>query len=443
MLNPTQTQRAIENFQISGEHTRPELIRAYLRIKAAAALANEKCGALDPPRAKLIHHAIRELFSLNEAEWSALFPIDIFQAGAGTNLNMNVNEVIAEAANRLAQAGQAAPLVDAHDHVNCSQSTNDSFPSAMRMALVEAGALLAEELRLCAATLSRHARDWWEIPKAARTHLQDAPPIRLGQEVRAWSSTFSRLAAWIGDGRDACRELGLGGSAVGNGLNVPPGFQTIAIAEISRLSGEEFRSSPDLFEAMQSQAPVVFYTSMLKLMALELTRIGNDLRLLASGPMNGLAEITLPTVQSGSSIMPGKINPSVVEMANQTWFAVLGFDQTVAFAAQAGQLELNVMMPIMAHSALEATRISARALRTLRTLALEGLKPNLRRLREYYENTPQIATTLSPVLGYEKTAELVKEALSSGKNVIELVRSKALMPERLLNERIDPKRVLP
>jgi aspartate ammonia-lyase len=427
-----QTRQALENFKISDERARPELIRALLLIKAAASQANVDCGVLAPEKAKSIQKATARLLALSEKNLLSYFPIDAFQAGAGTNLNMNVNEVIAELAS-----------VHANDDVNRSQSTNDIFPTAMRMSLVDAGRALARELYKCSRVLKRKAQHWWEIPKAARTHLQDAVPMRLGQEARAWSTTFERLAQWIERGQDECRELGLGGSAAGTAINVPRGFKEIALAELSKTTGEKFRPSPDLCEAMQSQSPVAFYSSMLRLMALELTRICNDLRLLGSGPMNGFFELRLPTVQPGSSIMPGKINPSIVEMANQTWFTVLGYDQTVAFAMQAGQLELNVMMPIIAHSLLKATSISTRCLHTLRTRCLEGLEPNITQLNKYYENTPQIATALSPVLGYEVTSELVREALESGKNVMQIVRERKLIPEKKLMELTAPKNALP
>lgn len=430
VLYGAQTQRAINNFPISGNRAHPELVRAYLRLKAAAAVANEQCGAIDPARAALIQQAAHVLLAMDDREREAHFPVDAFQAGAGTSQNMNANEVLAHVADRINPALGIHP----NDHVNRSQSTNDTYPTAMRMAIVEASEALKTELRRCGTVLRTKAEQWWTIPKAARTHLQDAVPMRLGQEAHAWSTTFFRLESWIEDGRNACRELGLGGSAAGTGLNVPENFARIAIDEISRQTGEKFRLSDDLFEAMQSQSPVSFYSSMLRLMALELTRICNDLRLLASGPMNGLNELRLPEVQPGSSIMPGKVNPSMVEMANQTWFAVLGYDQTVAYAAQAGQLELNVMMPIMARSILEATRIATNALAALRVRCLDGLEPNEPRLRHFYENTPQTATALSPRLGYENTATLVKEAMKSGKTIVELVRAKKLIPEPELKD---------
>jgi len=263
--------------------------------------------------------------------------------------------------------------------------------------------------------------------------------MRLGQEFAAYGATLSRCAKWVETSRHELRELGIGGSAAGTGMNVPPGFAEKIVAELSRLTGEPLRSAADLREAMQSQSPVMHYSSMLRLTALELTRICNDLRLLASGPMTGLAELILPAVQPGSSIMPGKVNPSILEAANQTFYGVLGHDQTVAYAMQAGQLELNVMMPVMADHLLEASLISARALRMLREKCISGLEPNLPRLQHYFESTPQVATALSPLLGYEATAKLVQEALASGVSVIELVRSRALIPENQLKRLLDLK----
>jgi aspartate ammonia-lyase len=438
-LYGAQTQRALENFPISGRSIHPELIRAYLRLKLAAAVSNETSGALSPEISLLIQNAARDLLSMPTASWKDIFPVDSHQAGAGTSSNMNVNEVIANLANLIAgnALGSYKP-VHPNDHVNRSQSTNDTFPTAMRMALVEASRELWRELEKLSAAFGAKARAWMHIPKSGRTHLQDAVPMMLGQEFAAYSLTVSRCARWIELARKELMELGIGGSAAGTGLTVPEGYAEKMISEISRLTGESFRLSPNLVEAMQSQSPVAYYSSMLRLMALELTRICNDLRLLASGPMTGFAEIILPSVQPGSSIMPGKVNPSIIEMANQSWFAVLGEDQTVAYATQSGQLELNVMMPIMAQSLLEATGVATAALKTLRERAIEGMKPNEEKLRKYYESTPQVATALSPRLGYAQTAELVKEALSQGTSVLELIRSRGLVPEDELRALTDP-----
>lgn len=428
-----QTARALENFQVSARTAHPALIRAYLRLKAAAASANASCGVLPASSARLITRAVNEILGLPEANWPSLFPVDPYQAGAGTSQNMNMNEVVANWANRLSgkPVGSYSPI-HPNDHVNRSQSTNDSFPTAMRLALLEASAPLERELELLSKSLAAKGRAWMKVPKSARTHLQDAVPMRLGQEFRAYSVTLAKCASWVREARGELRELGIGGSAAGTGLTVPKGYRARVVSELSRLTGEKLRSAEDLCEAMQSQASLVRYSSALRGMALELTRICNDLRLMASGPMTGLAELILPAVQPGSSIMPGKVNPSILEMTNQALFAVLGFDQTVAYCAQAGQLELNVMMPVMAHTLLDSSTIAVGALRALREKCVDGIEPNLPRLKKYFESTPQVATALSPRLGYDLTAALVKEALASGASVIELVRARGLIPEHEL-----------
>lgn len=429
-LYGAQTYRAVQNYPISGRTAHPALLRAYLRIKAAAATANQHCGVLDQKLAEGIIQAVNEILSIPEKEWPSHFPVDPYQAGAGTSQNMNANEVVANVANRLTgkQLGSYSPI-HPNDHVNRSQSTNDSFPTAMRLALLEASGPLHQELEKLSTLLATRGEKWKLVPKSARTHLQDAVPMTLGQEVAAYSVTLKKCAKWISDGRDALRELGIGGSAAGTGLTVPPGYTPAIVTALEKLIGEKLVSAKNLCEAMQSQSPVTYYSSMLRMVAIELTRICNDLRLLASGPMTGLAEILLPAVQPGSSIMPGKVNPSILEMANQTWFSVIGFDQTVFLCGQAGQLELNVMMPMMAYSMLEATQVTTQALKILRERCIEGIEPNETRLQKYFESTPQVATALSPKLGYEQTAKLVSESLQKGMSVIELVREKKLIPE--------------
>ncbi len=441
-LYGAQTARAIQNFPISGRTAHPELIRAYLRVKRAAAVANAATGALDAERARLIQTAIDQLLSTPEAEWPRIFPVDPYQAGAGTSQNMNVNEVVANLANQLSGSplGSYVP-VHPNDHVNRSQSTNDSFPTAMRVAILDASSGLCRELEQISQSFADKARIWEDVPKSARTHLQDAVPMTLGQEFSAYALTLHRASSWIEQGRHPLRELGIGGSAAGTGLTVPNGYIEQVIVELSRLTGEPLCESPNLCEAMQSQAPVAYYSSMLRLLALELTRICNDLRLLASGPLTGFAEITLPAVQPGSSIMPGKVNPSILEMANQSCYSVLGYDQTIAYCLQAGQLELNVMMPMMAYSALEATRVMKNALVSLRVRCIDGLQANEPRLRHYFESTPQVATALTPRLGYDQVAKLVQESLRTGKSVIQLVREKNMVSEDALSELLEVRRL--
>ncbi len=438
-----QTARALANFRISGRTAHPNLIRAYLRLKRAAAVANRKCGVLGEKEEGLIVSTIDRLLGLSEYEWKDLFPVDPYQAGAGTCQNMNLNEVIANIANRSegVSFGTYKPI-HPNDHVNCSQSTNDGFPTAMRLALLEASNDLIEELKCLAESFERKGNAWKTVLKSSRTHLQDAVPMRLGSEIGAYGKAIARTAGWISSARLELLNLGVGGSASGTGLNVPPGFSDAVISELRRLTYENVQSSPDFYEAMQSQAPISNYSSSLRVAALELTRICNDLRLLASGPKTGLAELILPAVQPGSSIMAGKVNPSIVEMANQTFFAVLGYDQTIAYSVQAGQLELNVMMPIMAYATIEETLVMTHAVRALRLRCVDGLEPNEPKLKEYFESTPQIATALTPRLGYEVTAELVKESLKEGVSVLELVRNRKILSEEELQNLLGQKLLL-
>ena len=437
-LYGAQTFRAVQNYPISGRTAHPALIRAYLRIKSAAAKANQECGVLDLQNAKLIQEAVEQLLKMPEKDWPEAFPVDPYQAGAGTSQNMNINEVVANVANRIAgkALGTYSPI-HPNDHVNRSQSTNDSFPTAMRLAILETSGSLVQSLKQLSQAFSTKAKAWQLVPKSARTHLQDAVPMTLGQEFSAYALTIEKSAQWIEEGRKALRELGIGGSAAGTGLTVPKGYTPAIVTQLKKLTGEELRGAPQLCEAMQSQSPVTYYSSMLRLTAIELTRICNDLRLMASGPLTGLAEILLPAVQPGSSIMPGKVNPSILEMANQSWYSVIGYDQTVAQCGMAGQLELNVMMPMMAYSMLEATHVATQTAQTLLTKCVEGLEPNHSRLQKYFESTPQIATALSPKLGYEKTAKLVSESLEKGMSVIDLVREKKLISEDELKVLLD------
>ena len=436
-LYGAQTVRALQNYQISGRTAHPELIRAYLWIKKSAAEANFAAGALTKPLADKICRAVDELLT-RESEWPLIFPVDPYQAGAGTSQNMCINEVIANVANRYdgAALGTYAPI-HPNDHVNCSQSTNDTFPTAMRMALLIASKPLENELRAVSESFLRKSKSWIKIPKSARTHLQDAVPMTLGQEFSAYGETLKKIADWLEFSRDQLRILGIGGTAAGTGINAPKSYRSSVLDALSKNAGEKFTGSSNLFEAMQSQSPVGLYSSMMRLMATELTRICNDLRLLASGPMTGLGEINLPAVQPGSSIMPGKVNPSILEMCNQAMYSVIGYDQAITQCLMAGQLELNVMMPMMIYSALEATRISTRAIKTLRERCIDGLEPNEEKLRHYFESTPQIATALSPLLGYEKTADLVKEALKKGMSVVSLVKERGLIPAVELEKLLD------
>lgn len=430
--------RAAQNFPISGVQVHQELLRMYLVLKRCAAKANGQTGALDPMRRDAIVQAVDNLLRTN---FRKHFIVDAYQAGAGTSQNMNTNEVIANAANESLgkPLGSYAP-VHPNDHVNMSQSTNDTYPTVMRLATLSLANELLAEMDALKAALAAKATEFDHVLKAARTHLQDAVPIRLGQEFGAYAETVGQLADLISDAQGYLRELGIGGSAAGTGINVPQGYRQAILDELrSATRDPNLRLAPNMCAAMQSQLPMTVYSNSLRATALELTRIMNDLRLLSSGPSNGLGEIALPTTQPGSSIMPGKVNPSVLEMANQVFFRVLGNDTTVAYSAQAGQLELNVMMPVMAHAALESTEILTTTLRTLRTRCIAGITANEARCLQYAERTSQIATALNRILGYEKAGEIARESVQTGKSIVELVREKGLLTEDQIPKILDPK----
>lgn len=441
-----QSYRASQNFQISGEQVHPQLIHSYLLLKKAAAIANQKAGVLDSKKAAAIVDAIDFLINQGRSN-SKYFIIDAYQAGAGTSQNMNANEVIANKANELLghKLGSYAEI-NPNDHVNMSQSTNDTYPTAMRLATLTLSNNLLSELSLFADSFGMKAQEFDHILKAGRTHLQDAVPIRLGQEFGAYKYTIDQLINLIKDAQTSLRILGIGGSAVGTGINVPKGFRDYIILELKALCNDQSLSiSPNLIASMQSQLPMMIYSNALRASALELTRIMNDLRLLSSGPNTGLAEILLPASQPGSSIMPGKVNPSLLEMGNQVFFKVIGNDSAMSMAIQAGQLELNVMMPLMAQLALESTHIMTNAIRSIRLKCIDGIKPLEKQCEKYLGLTSQVATALSPVIGYANAAELAKEAVAENKSILDLIKEKKILSDdhfkKLLNlrEMTEPK----
>lgn len=434
------TFRAFQNFPISGTQVHPELVKSYLLLKRAAAKANQFSGVLGENLANTIVLAVDELLS---AEYLHHFIVDAYQAGAGTSQNMNTNEVVANMANKLLgeKLGSYSPIHPS-DHVNMSQSTNDTYPTALRLATLNLSIQLENELCRLQSVLNSKALEFDSVLKAARTHLQDAVPIRLGQEFSAYAETVGQLRIILNQTQYFLKELGIGGSASGTGINVPKGYRQFIIKELQNtFEIPDLRLANNMFSAMQSQLPMMLYSNALRSIALELTRIFNDLRLLSSGPNNGLVEIFLPAVQPGSSIMAGKVNPSILEMGNQVCFKVLGNDMTMAFAIQAGQLELNVMMPIMAQAALESTHILTRAIKIVSKQCIEGIAANRSRCQFYAEQTSQIVTALNPLIGYGKSAELVKQAEATGKSIIQLVREGALLSEEKMTELLDPRKL--
>jgi aspartate ammonia-lyase len=425
-LYGAQTQRAVENYPISGLREHPALITAFLEIKRAAALANRELGVLDAERSNVIVAACDRILAEFDS-YRKHFVVDVFQAGAGTSFNMNCNEVIANLAN--GTPGVYTPI-HPNDHVNMAQSTNDVFPTAMRIAtFVLLGELIPWLSRLARA-FDEKGDEFRDVIKSGRTHLQDAVPVTLGQEFKAYAEALNRATRLLYDASTELRDLGIGGTAAGTGINTPPRFRYAIVKHINaHYKREIFRSQPDLREGMQSQLPVVAVSSALRNLALELTRITNDLRLLASGPMTGLAEITLPSVQPGSSIMPGKVNPSMLECMNQVLFHIIGADTAIAYASQAGQLELNVMMPLMAFEITFSIEILKNYLPVFIEKCISGIGADRARCEAYYISSPSLATALNPIIGYAAAAEIAKESAKTGRAIPELIRERKLLSE--------------
>jgi aspartate ammonia-lyase len=434
-----QTARAVENFPISGLRAHPALIRAIAMVKEAAALANRELGLVDEKTAGAIIEAAREV---QQGKWNDEFVVDVFQAGAGVSFHMNSNEVIANrAAELLGGARGEYKHVHPNDHVNYGQSTNDVFPTAMRLsALLELEKLYAA-LDGFIAALDGKGKEFHHVLKSGRTHMMDAVPMRLGQEFHAYAATIKRAQQGIEQQSELLREIGLGGSAVGTGINTHPDYREKAIAHLSRISGQELRAVGDMRYAMQSNLAMSSVSSALRNLALEVIRISNDLRLLSSGPNTGLAEINLPALQPGSSIMPGKINPVMAELAAMVSFQVVGYDTAVALAVQAGQLELNVMMPTMAFSVLTSITIMANMLRQLTEFCIKGITVNKDRTDFYVQSTVSLATALNPYIGYAKAEEIAKESVKTGKSIIEIARSRGELTEEQIQEILDPARM--
>jgi len=438
-LYGAQTVRAIQNFPISGLRAHPALICSIAMVKMAAAGANRSLALIPIDLADAIIEAAREVAS---GLFHDQFPVDVFQAGAGVSFHMNANEVIANRANQIL----GAPLgsyekVHPNDHVNYGQSTNDVFPTAMRLATLLALRELYPVLDSLAAAFAAKGVEFHDIMKSGRTHMQDAVPMRLGQEFAAYAVAITKSREAITPATATLLELGLGGSAVGTGINTHPDYRARAIANLAHISGEPLTAAPDMRYAMQSCAPMAHVSAALRNLALEIIRIANDLRLLTSGPNTGLAEIHLPALQPGSSIMPGKINPVLPELATMVAFQVIGNDAAVALAVQAGQLELNVMMPAMAYNVLQSIAILTTTLHQLDEHCIRGITANRARCEQYAHSTVSLATALNPYIGYAKAAEIVKESIATGATIIDIARKKNLLTEEQIAEILDPVRM--
>jgi aspartate ammonia-lyase len=434
-----QTARAVENYPISGMRAHPKLIRAFGMVKRAAAEANKELGLLDAHRADAIIQAAQEVI---DGRWNEEFVVDVFQAGAGVSFHMNANEVLANRANEIlgGKLGEYA-FVHPNDHVNYGQSTNDVFPTGMRVATLLNLETIYPVLDALAATFAAKAKEFDGVMKSGRTHLQDAVPIRLGQEFAAYGMAIEKGGRNLHQTADSLRELGLGGSAVGTGINTHPDYRAKAVANLARITGQNLIPAADMRWAMQSNACMGEVSAALRSLALEVIRISNDFRLLASGPNTGLNEIHLPSLQPGSSIMPGKINPVIPELAAMVSFQVIGNDTAVAYAVQAGQLELNVMMPTMAYNVLQSTTILANMLQQFNRHCVAGISAHEDRCNFYAQSTVSLATALNPYIGYAKAAEIVKESIATGKSIIEIARSKHLLSEKEIAEILDPVRM--
>lgn len=427
-----QTHRAIENFPISGLRPKAAYIEATVHIKKAAAKVNKALGLLDAQKADAIVQAADEILAGKFREW---FLVDVYQAGAGTSHNMNTNEVIANRAIELLGGLKGDySLVHPNDHVNMAQSTNDVCPTAIRIAALITLREFVPKLDDLQEALSKKSKEFDSIIKSGRTHLQDAVPVRLGQEFGAYAMNIRKHKERILAAAESCKELGIGGTAAGTGLNAHPKYREIMIKELSAQLSINFRMADDYFEAMQSLRPFVDLSGAIRNLAQDLIRIANDLRLLSSGPKTGLAEIVLPPVQPGSSIMPGKVNPVMAEMLNMVCFQVLGCDTTIVYAAQAGQLELNVMMPVVAYNLIHEMEILKNAIDIFEKFCVNGITANKERCQMYAEGSMSIVTVLNPHIGYAKAAEIAKEYLASGKSIKQIVLEKGLMTKEKLDE---------
>ena len=426
-----QTQRAVENFQISGLHAPADFVAATILVKKAAAEANAALGRLDPAVARVIVSAADEILA---GRLRDQFVVDVYQAGAGTSHNMNANEVLANrAAELLGEPRGTYTRVHPNDHVNMGQSTNDVFPTATRLALMMGAGRLVEAAQQLVESLARKSDEFAEVLKTGRTHLQDAVPVTLGQEFGGYAACVGRGADDVAEASEQLHELNIGATAVGTGLNAGDEYRRQVVDRLARYTGFALRPALNLFRVTQSMGDVLAYSSAMRRLAVEVGKVASDLRLLSMGPRAGLSEINLPEVQPGSSFIPGKVNPSVPEMVNQVCFQVMGCDTTIAIACEAGQLELNVMMPVIAWNALHASTILREAMKALRVKCVDGIAANPARARELLDRSTAAATALGPYLGYAATAELARESIKTGRSLRDLVIERGLLDQDRLD----------
>jgi aspartate ammonia-lyase len=427
-----QTARAVENFPISGLHAPSELVTATILVKKAAAEANVALGRLNRDVAGAICAAADEILS---GQLRDQFVVDVYQAGAGTSHNMNANEVLANRAGELLGEPRGTyRRVHPNDHVNMGQSTNDVFPTATRLSLLLGTGPLVAAARTLADSLARKADEFADVLKTGRTHLQDAVPITLGQEFSGYAECVRRGAEDVAAASNQLLELNIGATAVGTGLNAGDDYRRLVVANLARYTNLPLTPAANLFRVTQSMGDVLAYSGAMRRLAVETGKVASDLRLLSMGPRAGISEIALPAVQPGSSIMPGKVNPSVPEMVNQVCFQVMGCDATIAIASEAGQLELNVMMPVIAWNALHASTILRESTKVFRLRCIDGITADHTRARELLDRSTATATALSPYIGYAATAEIAKESVKSGRSIRDLVIERGLLDASRLDE---------
>jgi len=434
-----QTLRAVSNFPITGQRLPAVLIKSLAMVKQAAAEANEATGYLDSRRARAISRAAQEII---DGKLHEHFVVDPIQGGAGTSANMNANEVIANRAIELlgGQKGDYS-LISPNTHVNMSQSTNDVFPTALRLAVLFMSKDLMIHLRRLETALRDKAVEFNHVIKMGRTHLQDAVPIRLGQEFSAYANVIDRCIARIDRAVQSMKEINMGATAVGTGLNADPAYIKEVTIRLSSISGFSLTSTRNLVDGTQNTDAFLEVSSSLKVLATNLSKIANDLRLMASGPRCGLHEINLPEMQPGSSIMPGKVNPVMAEVVNQVCFQVIGNDLTITLAVEAGQLELNVMEPVIAFNLLQSLQIMTNVVRVFTDRCIRGITANAERCRQMVEQSIGLVTALSPYLTYEQASEVAREALKSNRSVREIVLERELLSAEDLDRILAPERM--
>lgn len=437
-----QTQRAIENFQISGQKlsSYPRFIKALAYVKKAAAKTNYELGLLPDELYKNIAQACDEVAT---GQYNQEFPIDMIQGGAGTSVNMNANEVIANIVlEKMGKEKGQYEFCSPNDHINLSQSTNDAYPTAIKLALLQQNEMLTDSLSELIEAFRRKGREFHDVIKMGRTQLQDAVPMTLGQEFEAFAATLEEDITKLNANAKLFEEINMGATAIGTGINSPSGYANLCAKNLAKVTGFHIVSAKNLVEATPDTGSYVIYSSAIKRLAVKISKICNDLRLLSSGPRAGFFEINLPPMQPGSSIMPGKVNPVIPEVVNQVCYKVIGNDLTVTMAAEAGQLQLNVMEPVMCHAIMENIYFLSNALSTLTEKCVNGITANKEVCLNMVKHSIGIVTALNPFIGYKTSTQIAKEALETGKSVYNLVLEKGILSQEKLDEILDPRNML-